>query len=128
MGDQNYQPPCNTVGKFLRDEYFADYVHPRDWWAQENSETKMPTWMLNILAIDAKAEIDGGASLSKRKKKKKSNAELHREVEMWKGRAGHTFTLSAMGEKSAGGGGTGSKRNHDKEVKENKSLTKRHLS
>lgn len=76
----DFPPPRNIPKSFLDSEYFtASYIPPRERWAQENAETKMPSWMLNMLVLD------GSSSATPRNNV--SRAELLRQVEMWKARA-----------------------------------------
>lgn len=80
----DFPPPRNIPTEFLESEYFSpSYVRPQDRWAEENSRSKMPTWMLNMLAIDGASAAD--------KSDRKSIADLQREVEMWKARARYTL-------------------------------------
>ena len=47
----NYPPPIGNVERFIEEE-LSIYTRPQDRWMTENSESMMPTWMLDMLAID----------------------------------------------------------------------------
>ena len=54
----DFPPPRNTPPRFIWEEYFSHYIRPQDRWAQENAESKMPMWMLNMLAVDGNLSCD----------------------------------------------------------------------
>ena len=88
----DYPPPRNTVSDFLTATgYVSDpeYVPPRQRWVREDATSDMPSWMLNMLAID-------GSTTASPPKKNKSMSDIRREVEMWKAR-----TLFLLEEKKA---------------------------
>ena len=47
----NYPPPIGNIERFI-EEHLTIFTRPQDRWMMENSESKMPTWMLDMLAID----------------------------------------------------------------------------
>ena len=53
-----FSPPRNAPQRFIDEEYLSMYVLLQDRWAQENAVTQMPSWMLNMLAIDGSCIID----------------------------------------------------------------------
>ena len=59
---------------------FNSYIRPQDRWASENTETKMPTWMIDMIIID-------GASPINPAREEKSNTQLRCEIDRWKRRA-----------------------------------------
>lgn len=76
----DYPTPRNIPQEFLDQNYFShSYIRPQDRWAHTNKVSKMPNWMLNMLAIDS--------PYAEETTTEKSNADLLREVEMWKARA-----------------------------------------
>lgn len=81
-----FPPPRNTPESFLSNEYFSDYVRPQDRWAAENRQTEMPTWMLNMLALDAEHSLTTKPPAAKLPEGE-SKATLQRKIEMWEARA-----------------------------------------
>ena len=79
----DFPPPRNTPNNFLRDEYFSSYTRPQERWAAQNVVSKMPAWMLNMLAID------GHSNISPNNTDDVSISCLIRQVEQWKARAFH---------------------------------------
>lgn len=75
----DFPPPRNVPEHFIEKIYYSSFVRPQDRWAQENSETSMPSWMLNMLALD-------GSSFSS-SNTEASPTQLRRQVEMWKARS-----------------------------------------
>lgn len=61
----DFPPPIYNVDEFIS-QHLITRVRPQDRWAQEYSESKMPTWMLNMLEIDDRLSTDE----SPRKKQK----------------------------------------------------------
>ena len=71
-----FPPRRSLVHDYIQYEHFTQsYVRPQDRWAQENTASKMPTWMADMLIID------GSANVNPRK------AQLRCEIDMWKRRA-----------------------------------------
>lgn len=51
------------------------FIQPQNRWAEENRETEMPTWMLNILALDSEMAIsESGSIVNERKNQSKSHS------------------------------------------------------
>lgn len=81
-----FPPPRAAPLKFIDEEFFSEYVRPQDRWAQQNANSKMPTWLLNMLALDA--ELDIGRSADRESPaEEKSIARLKIETEIWRARA-----------------------------------------
>lgn len=77
-----YPPPRALVQHYLDNEHFIhSYVRPQDKWAQQNIESKMPTWMVEMLVADGSATIPS--------RQKMSNRQLRMEIDMWRSRAMH---------------------------------------
>jgi hypothetical protein len=77
----DFPPPRNTVAKWIAEEQGDNYVHPRDRWAQQNTATQMPSWMLDMLVID------GGSSPAPQPGTKRSIIQLQRQADYFKARA-----------------------------------------
>ena len=76
----SYPPPRNSVKHFLENEYFTNsYVRPQDRWAEENTKSKMPNWMIDIMVKDG-SHVDAPP-------KQLSSTQLLCEIDMWKQRA-----------------------------------------
>mmetsp|Transcript_29333 Transcript_29333/g.61840 ORF Transcript_29333/g.61840 Transcript_29333/m.61840 type:complete len:425 (+) Transcript_29333:99-1373(+) len=71
----NFPPPCHDPCLFVEEEFFSESARPLDRWAAENKVTKMPAWMLNILASDARHE----AAIQK-ENHEKEKAELENNI------------------------------------------------
>lgn len=84
-----FPPPRNTPQIWIRDVYCSDdYVRPQERWATTNPTTKMPTWMLNMLAIDQPTNNTNQQQNNNNNNKKKiSIAQLERRVEMFEARS-----------------------------------------
>jgi len=52
----SFPPPRNVPTKWINNVYLSGYVRPQERWAQTNTTTKMPDWMLNMLAIDQSSD------------------------------------------------------------------------
>ena len=78
----DFPPPKNVPENFVNEEYFVTYAtKPRDRWVEENRESKMPRWMLNMLAID------DGASSEQTSNEKETISSVLRRMEMYRARA-----------------------------------------
>ena len=82
-----FPPPRNVPQKFV-DEYLnTDYVRPQERWIRENPLSQMPTWMLNMLAIDCESAginlQQTGTTLNP--------TQLARELEMYRARSRQLF-------------------------------------
>ena len=112
-----FPPPQYTVAKWYEAEYMGDsYIHPRDRWAQENEQTEMPTWMLDMLVVD-------GQSAS-RPNQKKSVIQLQREADYYKARALHLQSEREDREEYHTNRLAGTKRKYDEIKEENEAEIK----
>ena len=81
----SYPPPRQCVNTFINNNILtSEYVRPQMRWAQENNVSKMPTWLLSILAIDSQMDISEQAN---DKPQKKVQRDPYRNAEMWEARA-----------------------------------------
>ena len=77
------------VNTFIDEQLLPGFTRPQERWAEENRETKMPDWMLNILALDSEMAIsESDSTVNERKNNSKSQP--FRSAEMWQARARHT--------------------------------------
>lgn len=118
-----FPPPINNVDRFIEEELFC-YVRPQDRWATDNGESKMPTWMLNMLEIDEELSIAKEPSPRKVKKEKESSCvrSLQIKLEMYRARVDclrnrmMALQLSADAKRSA------AKEMYEKAMKETKEI------
>ena len=84
----SYPPPRAIPQVFIETEYFSDrFVRPQDRWAEEFKVSKMPSWMLNMQAIDEQeAFLWNESSPSNHDEKQSSEDTAWREAERWKAR------------------------------------------
>ena len=56
-GSFAFPPPKMCVNTFIDEQLLPGFTRPQERWAEENRETEMPDWMLNILALDSEMAI-----------------------------------------------------------------------
>ena len=81
----DFPPPREVPSRYIQEEHFAGYTRPQDRWAQRNSETRMPSWILSILAVDGDGTSQ--SSILERTLDIVSVDTLRRQVEMWRARS-----------------------------------------
>ena len=101
-----YPPPRYTPKVFIREEYFtSSYVRPQDRWAEENNESKIPNWILNMLLLDGECIIQTQTEIN--------SSDLRRHLEMWKARANFLHAKKREQEEVHTRNLSGKKRKHD---------------
>ena len=99
-------PPTLHPKSFIREEYFiSSYVRPQDRWAEENNESKIPNWMLNMLLLDGESIIQTQTKMN--------SFNLRRHLEMWKARANFLQVEKREQEEVHTRNLSGQKRKHD---------------
>jgi len=68
----SFPPPIGNVERFIEEE-LCSYIRPQDRWATDNRETEMPSWMLEMLAIDEE-ECKGKPPSPRKLKKEKEES------------------------------------------------------
>ena len=83
----DYPPPRGCVDTFINEEILTDsYISPQKRWELENTKTKMPQWMQQILDMDAIMDISQPSTITPAKNKKTKKT-THRSTEKWEARA-----------------------------------------